>query len=304
MSHNIDDSLADASLSTLVGAGCALGLVHVITGPDHLGALMVLSTGSSWRSFQLGMYWGTGHSTSLLLLTTVFLLVHQRLNLSTLGTVCDAIVGGLMILLGAWSLCYFSRLRRQHKSRQLIIDLQEQRVAAVDVSPLPTPDILFFQHDDGVHSILERGRSSPEPESLSTFALKPSFDESLVTRKCCFGMCNMPSADIRNPYTTHFTAFAYGIAHGLAGTGGVLGVLPAVVLNNWGRSFAYLLSFCVASIFIMGVFSALYGEVTGRIVRQSDKLEYRVGIFSSAISLVIGVMWIVLLATGSMDAIL
>ncbi|KAJ0395837.1 hypothetical protein ATCC90586_007464 [Pythium insidiosum] len=54
----------------------------------------------------------------------------------------------------------------------------------------------------------------------------------------------------------------------------------------------------------MGVFSALYGEVTGRIVRQSDKLEYRVGIFSSAISLIIGVLWIVLLATGSMGSYL
>ncbi|GLE05328.1 hypothetical protein PINS_up014341 [Pythium insidiosum] len=304
--HSIDDSLASASLCTLCSAGVGLGIVHVVTGPDHLGALMLLSSGSSWRSFELGLHWGIGHSFSLLLLTAIFLLAHRRMSLETVGDLCDAVVGAVMIALGAWSLHFFWRRRVEFKGRQLLIDLQLQRAAAVDVSPLPTPNSACFQPDDTDIQIyyVERGRASPEAESLSTFALKPSFDESLVTRKCCCGLCNLPSTDIRNPHTTRLTAFAYGIAHGVAGSGGVLGVLPAVVLNNWGRSFAYMLSFCVGSILIMGVFAALYGELTGRIVRQSDKLEYRVGIFSSSVSLLVGVAWIALLATGSMDALL
>lgn len=46
---------APRSFAVLVGVGLSLGIVHVLTGPDHLTALMSLSVGTSWQSFYLGM---------------------------------------------------------------------------------------------------------------------------------------------------------------------------------------------------------------------------------------------------------
>ncbi len=89
----------------------------------------------------------------------------------------------------------------------------------------------------------------------------------------------------------------------MAGPGGILGVLPAVVMDDWGKSTSYLGSFCIASIFIMGVFAALYGEITGRLGRSSYLMEFRIGVFSAAFSLIVGVAWIILQATGQMDKI-
>ena len=99
------------------------------------------------------------------------------------------------------------------------------------------------------------------------------------------------------------TAFVYGIVHGLAGTGGILGVLPAVILDDWVKSTAYILSFSIASILIMGLFAACYGELTGRMSKVSPAFTIGVGIFSSVVSLLVGVAWITLVLAGKLNAV-
>jgi hydrogenase/urease accessory protein HupE len=42
----------------LVGKGILMGVVHVLSGPDHLSALATLSVGSSLRAFFTGVRWG------------------------------------------------------------------------------------------------------------------------------------------------------------------------------------------------------------------------------------------------------
>jgi hypothetical protein len=46
----------------LIRTGIAMGILHVLAGPDHLSALAALSVGSSWRAVVLGVRWGIGHS--------------------------------------------------------------------------------------------------------------------------------------------------------------------------------------------------------------------------------------------------
>ena len=111
--------------------------------------------------------------------------------------------------------------------------------------------------------------------------------------------CNV----ITNADSVQILALLVGIVHGFAGPGGILGVLPAVVLNDWTKSVSYLASFCVASIAIMGVFAALYGEVTGRLGGNSLTVQFRIGMFSSCFSFLVGVAWIGLQATGQMSAV-
>jgi hypothetical protein len=288
-------ALEGATLPGIAATGLLLGLVHVLTGPDHLSALIVLSAGSSWRSCQLGMRWGCGHSTGLILVTAVFLALNQHLDVDSFGSKCDFMVGFLMMGLGLWSLRYYVLLRRklQHKHHQLqageTTPLTLEAAAQDGEEEDSDSEVQKILH---AHHLDHRGPPTTTQEQIETPSVKP--------KTCC---CGLVAADIKNPRTQKLTAFAYGTAHGLAGTGGILGVLPAVILNDWAKSSTYLGAFCASSIVTMGGFAALYGEVTGRMSRFSDASLVRVGIFSSCVSLCVGIMWVVLVSTGTLDEV-
>uniref|UniRef100_M4BCT1 Urease accessory protein UreH-like transmembrane domain-containing protein n=1 Tax=Hyaloperonospora arabidopsidis (strain Emoy2) TaxID=559515 RepID=M4BCT1_HYAAE len=291
-------SLDGATLPSIITTGLLMGLVHVLTGPDHLSALIVLSAGSSWHSCQLGMRWGCGHSTGLILVTACFLALGQHLNVDAFGNDCDFLVGFLMIGLGLWSLRHYLLLRRQlvqFPSHQLV----------EETMPLRHEVQLAHGEESSENEIdgPQKGRLFHDLDRIRRNQLvSVDDDRTTVTTMtgCCFGLVK---ADIKNPRTQKLTAFAYGTAHGLAGTGGVLGVLPAVILNNWTKSSAYLGAFCLSSILTMGGFAALYGEITGRMSRVSDSLLIRIGVFSSCVSLCVGIMWVALVMTGTLDKV-
>uniref|UniRef100_K3X5J2 Urease accessory protein UreH-like transmembrane domain-containing protein n=1 Tax=Globisporangium ultimum (strain ATCC 200006 / CBS 805.95 / DAOM BR144) TaxID=431595 RepID=K3X5J2_GLOUD len=285
MSEATVTALEHASVPAIIGTGLLMGIVHVLTGPDHLSALIVLSAGSSWRSAQLGMRWGCGHSTGLIVVTAAFLALNQQLDVETFGSYCDFMVGFLMIGLGLWSLRHYLILRT-NVQQNAAKDVEDPKAAtdspsaALETTPLRAAELEHVIHDHGLNT---HGHS-----------------HDTLPKTCCFGRCE---ADIKDPTTQKLTAFAYGTMHGLAGTGGILGVLPAVILNDWAKSSAYLLSFCLASILIMGAFAAMYGEITGRMSRFSDTSLYRIGIFSSCVSLTVGILWVILVSTGTLDEV-
>ena len=97
-------------------------------------------------------------------------------------------------------------------------------------------------------------------------------------------------------------AFFAGIIHGLAGPGGVLGVIPAVQLHDWRLATVYLGFFCLSSTLTMGTFAVLYGTVSSRL-GKGMKLEFQVQCVSACLSLVVGITWIVLLSLGLLEKV-
>ncbi|EGZ04997.1 hypothetical protein PHYSODRAFT_342838, partial [Phytophthora sojae] len=142
---------------------------------------------------------------------------------------------------------------------------------------------LFIQNVDG-HEHTHHVNRLSVVESVDSEPRKPNKTRA----KCCSNL------SFENPWVQKITALAVGVP------GGILGVLPAVVLNNWLKSTAYLGSFCIASIITMGGFAALYGEVTGRLGGSSLVMDLRVGFISASFSFVVG---IVFQATGLMSVI-
>ena len=110
-------------------------------------------------------------------------------------------------------------------------------------------------------------------------------------------------SEITSSNRSKLAAFAIGIVHGIAGPGGVLGILPAIELHNYGLAYTYLGSFCVTSILVMGTFSAAYGVCTKKI-SQRVRIEFQLDCFSASLSLLVGIIWLCLLYTGNLGKVI
>ena len=110
----------------------------------------------------------------------------------------------------------------------------------------------------------------------------------------------------RSSCTTGALAMLTGIVHGVAGPGGVLGIIPAVQLRDPFLSSVYLGSFCFTSCFVMGGFAAFYGLFSKWLAGGGDGSTNRVFLVevgSASLSIFVGLIWIVLLSVGRLEDI-
>jgi hypothetical protein len=80
-----------------------------------------------------------------------------------------------------------------------------------------------------------------------------------------------------------------------------LGVIPAVQLHDWKLATLYLGTFCLISTLVMGAFAATYGTASAKMTGSAEKREFIVGMFSSCLSIAVGIVWLVLSPLGKLD---
>lgn len=290
--------LEASSVGALIASGLGAGLVHVATSPDHLSVFLVLSAGTNWRAGELGALWGAGHSLSLLVTASIYLATDRGLDMNGISFVLDFLVGLLMVLLGLWALNKYLDIRKRVSRGECVRailsgnddDLARLYDALDDASCASSPSVLagfgpFWSTTESLQ--LELG---PQNRPVDSFKMAGR-------RRWCG--CNGSSS---HTTTRRVISLVYGIIHGLAGQDGALAALSDDhVLDDYGKCVAYLLAESAMSTLAMAAFAALYGEVSGRVMRRSDALYYRVGIASALVSLAVGLLWIVLVETGELD---
>jgi hypothetical protein len=83
-----------------------------------------------------------------------------------------------------------------------------------------------------------------------------------------------------------------GILHGLAGTGGVMVLLPAVVIGDLGNYLAYVAAFGAGSVLSMGSFCAGLGGAMSLAGERFRGAGRWVGVGAGSLSLVVGTLWL------------
>ena len=102
---------------TLALAGLAAGVVHVLSGPDHLAAIAPYAVTDRTGSWKTGVRWGLGHSTGVLSVGLVVLLARHALPVDALSAHSELAVGLVLIAIGVWGIQGAFRGRDQASPR-------------------------------------------------------------------------------------------------------------------------------------------------------------------------------------------
>ncbi len=88
------------SLALIVWSGAFAGALHVVTGIDHLAALLPLSVGRRLAALGTGARWGVGHSAGVLCVGLLAILLRERFDVHAAGVWGERLVGLTLIALG------------------------------------------------------------------------------------------------------------------------------------------------------------------------------------------------------------
>jgi sulfite exporter TauE/SafE len=84
--------------------GWLAGMVHVISGPDHMAAVAPLSLGRGARAWKTGLKWGLGHASGVFVVGILSLLLREALPVQWLSSWAERLVGIVLIAIGTWGL--------------------------------------------------------------------------------------------------------------------------------------------------------------------------------------------------------
>jgi len=94
-------------------AGLATGLVHVLSGPDHLAAVAPLSADTDRPPWRAGLQWGLGHTAGVMVIGLLLISVRQALPIEAISAYSERIVGIALLMVGVWGFAR-ARSRKPH----------------------------------------------------------------------------------------------------------------------------------------------------------------------------------------------
>lgn len=235
---------------------------------------------SSLKSFYLGIQWGIGHSTGLLLVGTIFILLSSGADNATIDIpqsithALESLVGIFMIGLGGFGIWRAVQKRNLTKDDELDALTTTTTTTTIEIVSNNTAE-------EASLSMADVGDITAPIGSHHHHKEEHDHDHPILSR--CSTTC---------------LALSAGLVHGLAGPGGVLGVIPAVQIRNPFLGSLYLITFCVTSTMTMGAFAVTYGKFVKR-----QGWEFRIEVTSACFSIIVGITWLILLAMGKLEDI-
>lgn len=234
--------------------GFIAAFIHVVSGPDHIAAVGPLAINTKFRPWLIGMSWGIGHLTGMLLIGVLFYYFRDFIPVDWISANSERLVGIMLIVIGIWGIgrIFFNKIK-EHKH----------------VHKHTSYNIVYVHKHDHEHShnhILEHAHSHAD------------------------GHTHTHKHAERQTYTA---ALGIGILHGLAGVSHFLGILPTIAFASNFDSAMYLIGFGIGTIFAMVLFSFILGIIGKKTVKLKEKTVFNtISLIIGLSAIFVGIIWI------------
>ncbi len=95
--------------------GLLTSILHVITGPDHLAAVLPFAIESKRKAWKIGLFWGIGHLAGMIAIGVLFILFKALIPVEKISEYSEQLVGLVLIGIGLWSLIKIFRKNGSHE---------------------------------------------------------------------------------------------------------------------------------------------------------------------------------------------
>ncbi len=92
-------------------AAILTSMLHVISGPDHLAAVTPLAIESDKKAWKVGLAWGFGHLSGMLLIGLLFFLFKNFIPITKISEHSEKLVG--VVLIGVGILAFYRIFKEQ-----------------------------------------------------------------------------------------------------------------------------------------------------------------------------------------------
>ncbi|WP_166961620.1 sulfite exporter TauE/SafE family protein [Yeosuana marina] len=96
-------------------AALLAAVLHVITGPDHLAAVIPFAIESKKKAWKVGLFWGIGHLAGMLAIGVLFLIFRELIPVEKISDYSEQLVGIVLLAIGAWSFYKIFKENKKHK---------------------------------------------------------------------------------------------------------------------------------------------------------------------------------------------
>jgi hypothetical protein len=207
-------------------SGALAGVVHVLSGPDHLAAIAPLAIADRRRGWLAGCTWGIGHTAGVVTIAILAVLLRDLLpSTHAISAWSERLVGAALFAIGFWALRTALRIRTSEHAHG---PLTHQHVH-VQGGPA------IGRRLGHAHASFLMGILHGIAGSSHLLGVLPAL--ALPSQAAAF---------------TYIGAFGAGSVVAMTGFGAVLGAAPAPRMQRAVMLSAAALAFVVGSFWIMG----------------------------------------------------
>nr|CCA16247.1 conserved hypothetical protein [Albugo laibachii Nc14] len=261
-------------LGDILTTGSVFGVLHMISGIDHIGALVVFLSIIDWRVSKIATCWACGHSIGVAIIAWLQE-CFNRPDLMLAQNICNFVAGLALIFLGLSAITFLWTLHQMHSDSQSVTirDAEEDLEAE---NSLLVPSDESKKIDDNV---------SKRP------VFGPSFQLNIAMKQC--GCWRSILLKQRNQTLCRFSVWFFGVVQGCADSFGLLGALPSMILANRYYSAIYITTFCISGMLMAIVAGTLYGKLVLRDRKRYEHRDCRIELFAALLSACMGLRFLI-----------